>query len=91
MDFEGDEGRVMNDIDADFLTEQELEGGDQLVPFVDQVIFLVHLHDDLFVEQDDGNSPIKVILQGFISFLKSKIISKAGDKVGLILFNSVIR
>lgn len=87
MDFEGDNDNIINDIDADFLTERELENGDSIQPFVDEVIFLIHLNRDL-TEDQDGEVPLNVILKGFISFIKSKIISRSSDKVGLIIFNT---
>ena len=87
MDFEGDNEQAINEIEADFLTEQELENGEQILPFVDEVVFLVHLHPDLLAEQG-GEVPLKVIVQGFVSFIKSKIISRSSDKVGLVVFNS---
>lgn len=89
MDFDGGEqgqGEI-NEIEADFLTEQELESGGQIEPFVDEVIFLVHVTKELLQPQND-EVPLKVILQGFSSFVKSKIISKATDKAALIFFNS---
>ena len=84
MDFE--EG--INEIEADFLTDKEIETGHEIVPMEDEVIFLVHLTPELVEEQPDG-TPYKAIIESFISFLKSKIISRASDKVGLIFFGSV--
>ena len=94
MEFQGgEEYGLINEIEADFLSEKENNDGAHLIPIIDEVIFLVHLTRDLLQEQDSGNGsqeiPLKVILNGFISFVKSKIISRSSDKVGLILFNSI--
>src|SRR3990167_602814 len=94
MEFDGGENYgLINEIEADFLSEKENNDGAHLIPIMDEVIFLVHLTRDLLQEQDSGNGtqdiPLKIILNGFISFVKSKIISRSSDKVGLIIFNSV--
>ena len=74
MDFEADDNRIINEIDADFLTEQELENGEQLMPMIDEVIFLVHITDDLLDVTEEGDSPFRVIINSYISFVKSKIV-----------------
>lgn len=89
MDFEAEEQRVLNELEADFLTEEELENGQQIVPMVDEVIFLVHITDEMIELNDQGESPYKVIINSYCSFIKSKIIARSTDKVGLIFYCTV--
>ena len=89
MDFEAEENRILNDLEADFLTEEEIENGHQIMPLVDEVIFLVHITEELIANNVEGESPYKVIINSFSSFIKSKIIARSTDKVGLIFFCTV--
>lgn len=89
MDFEGDDNRIANEIDADFLTEEEIENGMQVMPMVDEVIFLVHITPEMIELNDQGESAYKTIINSYSSFIKNKIIARSTDKIGLIFFCTV--
>lgn len=77
-----------NDFQQDFFSTEDSTPEDYL-SFVDEVIFLIHCDSDSYTRDAKGVSGIQAALQGYSSFLKSKIISSSNDQTALILFNTV--
>lgn len=73
--------------ESEFFTEKEIEEG-ALKPTRDEVIFLIHLTEEIFEKSQEDMVPISEAIKGFNSFLKSKIISNNKDLVSLIFYNS---
>lgn len=87
MLFPTDTADDLNMEEQDFFTEEEIERG-EFKPSKDEVIFLIHLTEEIFTRTDNDLYPISEALKGLSSFLKSKIITNNKDLVSLVFYNS---
>ena len=87
MEFGGNDFNL-TEFEKDFF-QDETEASEEFINFFDEVIFLIDCSPETFKKDQNEITGIKAALQGYASFLKSKIIASTNDKTALIFYGTV--
>ena len=84
MDLADEEGAGEEDL---FIGEGGEDQPRDFAPTKDEVLFLVDGSQRMFGLNDLGETPLFLVLEAVVGFLKDKVIAAGSDNVGIVLYN----